>query len=73
MPAGQPAGQTLAQLVGWSYRRTRDSPTFYVSLGFFLRSGNARVREVLTHGDQAPRLAVMMFTQLTEPAGERPN
>lgn len=50
---GQPAEQTLAQLVGWSYERTRESPTFYVALGFFLRSGNARVREVLAHGDQA--------------------
>jgi hypothetical protein len=42
--AGQPAELTLAQLVGWSYERTRESPAFYVSLGFFLSSGNARVR-----------------------------
>ena len=133
--AGQPAEQTLAQLVGWSYERTRESPTFYVSLGFFLRSGNTRLREVLAHGDQAfttairpvwqamldgyglrmrspytvdnpavsvstvidgfalqwkrqpdrthdplgedgwslaSRLAVMIFSQLTEPAGEQP-
>ena len=51
--AGQPVEQTLAQMIGWSYERTRESPTFYVSLGFFLRSGNARVREVLAHGDHA--------------------
>ena len=56
--AGQPAEQTLAQLVGWSYERTRESPTFYVSLGFFLSSGNARVREVLAHGDQAFTTAI---------------
>jgi hypothetical protein len=56
--AGQPAEQTLARLVGWSYERTRESPTFYVSLGFFLRSGNARVREVLAHGDQAFATAI---------------
>jgi hypothetical protein len=58
LAAGQPAEQTLAQLVGWSYERTRESPTFYVSLGFFLRSGNARVREVLAHGDQAFTTAI---------------
>ncbi len=56
--AGQPAEQTLAQLVGWSYEHTRESPAFYVSLGFFLRSGNARVREVLAHGDQAFTTAI---------------
>jgi len=134
--ARQPVEQTLAQLIGWSYERTRESATFYVSLGFFLRSGNARVREVLAHGDQAfttaitpvwqamldgyglrmrapytvenlavsvstliegfalqwkrqpdrtedplgedgwslaARLAVMMFTQLTEPVGDQPS
>jgi hypothetical protein len=48
----------LAQLVAWSYQRTRAGPTFYVSLGFFLRSGNARVREVLAHGDQAFTTAI---------------
>jgi hypothetical protein len=47
----QPLQATLAAMIEASFSHTRDSAVFYVSLGFYLRSGNARVRQVLRHGD----------------------
>nr|WP_246116051.1 hypothetical protein [Trebonia kvetii] len=48
---GRPLPQTLAAMIEVSFRHTRDSAIFYASLGFYLRSGNERVRAVLRHGD----------------------
>jgi hypothetical protein len=50
---GRPLDETLTETIGRSFEHTRDSAIFYASLGFYLRSGNARVREVLGHGDDA--------------------
>jgi hypothetical protein len=48
---GRPLQETLAAMIEVSFRHTRDSAIFYASLGFYLRSGNERVRAVLRHGD----------------------
>jgi hypothetical protein len=47
----RPLPETLAAMIEVSFRHTRDSAIFYASLGFYLRSGNERVRAVLRHGD----------------------
>jgi len=49
---GQPLQETLAAMIRRSFEHTRESAIFYASLGFYLRSGNARVRQVLAHGDE---------------------
>lgn len=51
--AGDPAGRTLAAMVGRSLEHTRMSPVFYVSLCFYLHSANERVRQVLRHGQRS--------------------
>jgi AcrR family transcriptional regulator len=51
--AGDPLGRTLAAMVGTSFEHTRSSPVFYVSLCFYLHSGNERVRQVLRHGQRS--------------------
>jgi hypothetical protein len=51
--AGDPLSQTLAAMIGRSFEHTRSSPVFYVSLCFYLHSGNERVRQVLRHGQRS--------------------
>ncbi len=51
--AGDPVGTTLAAMVARSFEHTRSSPVFYVSLCFYLQSGNELVRKVLRHGQSA--------------------
>jgi len=46
-----PVEAALAAMIEVSFAHTRASGIFYASLGFYLRSGNDRVREVLRHGD----------------------
>jgi hypothetical protein len=55
---GRPLADTLTTTIGRSFEHTRGSAIFYASLGFYLRSGNARVREVLGHGDDAFATAI---------------
>jgi hypothetical protein len=49
---GRPLPETLAAMIEVSFLHTRDSAIFYASLGFYLRSGNERVRAMLRHGDE---------------------
>ena len=49
---GKPLPDVLAAMIEQSFRHTRDSAIFYASLGFYPRSGNERVRQVLGHGDE---------------------
>ena len=51
--AGDPVGTTLTAMIGRSFEHTRSSPVFYVSLCFYLHSGNERVRQVLRHGQSS--------------------
>lgn len=51
--AGEPMSHTLAAMIKRSFEHTRSSPVFYVSLCFYLHSGNERVRQVLRHGQRS--------------------
>ncbi len=50
--SGAPLPDVFAALLERSFRHTRDSEVFYASLGFYSRSGNARVRAAFGHGDE---------------------
>ena len=62
--AGEPLSHTLAAMVERSFEHTRFSPVYYVSLCFYLHSGNERVRQVLRHGQRSFVEAIRPVWQL---------
>jgi hypothetical protein len=62
--AGDPLSHTLAAMIERSFEHTRSSPVFYVSLCFYLHSGNDRVRQVLRHGQRSFIEAIRPVWQL---------